>query len=149
MSFSAVAESPPQLVNLVQVGKAQEILRARQPGRRASTAGLSDDQLTGVMSAVRRLESRAAWTLMAAMREFAHRRPAADGAAGFDEFAADELTGTLHLTRQSAAAQIDYACAVAARLPRTFAALAPEPGVLVWRTPSGRTYTSIPTVYPI
>jgi hypothetical protein len=90
----------------------------------AGLAGLSDDQLTGVMSAVRRLESRAAWTLMAAMREFARRRPAADGAAGFDEFAADELTGTLHLTCQSAAAQIDYACAVAARLPRTFAALA-------------------------
>lgn len=90
----------------------------------AGLAGLSDDQLTGVMSAVRRLESRAAWTLMAAMREFARRRPAASGAAGFDEFAADELTGTLHLTRQSVAAQIDYACAVAVRLPRTFAALA-------------------------
>jgi hypothetical protein len=25
----------------------------------------------------------------------------------------------------------------------------PEPGVLVWRTPSGRTYTSTPTVYPV
>ena len=25
----------------------------------------------------------------------------------------------------------------------------PEPGVLVWRTPSGRTYTSTPTEYPI
>jgi hypothetical protein len=25
----------------------------------------------------------------------------------------------------------------------------PEPGVLVWRTPSGRTYTVTPTVYPV
>jgi len=102
----------------------------------AGLAGLSDDQLIGVMSAVRRMESRAAWTLMAAMREFASRRPAqdpaqdgpardgaADDSTGFDEFAGDELTGTLHLTWQSAAEQIGYACAVASRLPATFAAL--------------------------
>jgi hypothetical protein len=97
----------------------------------AGLAGLADDQLIGVMSAVRRIESRAAWTLMAAMREFARRRPVPDGpapdpardGAGFDEFAADELTGTLHLTWQSAADQIGYSCAVASRLPRTFAAL--------------------------
>jgi len=25
----------------------------------------------------------------------------------------------------------------------------PEPGVLRWRTPAGRTYTTTPTVYPI
>lgn len=25
----------------------------------------------------------------------------------------------------------------------------PEPGVLVWRVPSGRTHTTTPTVYPI
>jgi len=25
----------------------------------------------------------------------------------------------------------------------------PEPGVLVWRTPAGRTYTTIPAEYPV
>jgi hypothetical protein len=39
------------------------------------------------------------------------------------DFAADELAPDLHLTWQSAAGQIAYACTVAARLPRTFAAL--------------------------
>ena len=36
-------------------------------------AGLSDDQLIGVIAAGRRLESRAAWYVMAAVREFAAR----------------------------------------------------------------------------
>jgi len=39
------------------------------------------------------------------------------------EFAAEELAPDLHLTWQSAAGQIVYACTVAARLPVTFAAL--------------------------
>ena len=40
------------------------------------------------------------------------------------EFAADELADELHLTPLSAAEQIDFACTVATKLPRTFAALA-------------------------
>ena len=91
-------------------------------------AGLSDNQLTGVLSAARRLESRAAWTQLAALAEFARRRPATEpadaGVAGFSDFAADELAGTLKLTGPSTAAQMAYACAVAKRLPKTFAALA-------------------------
>ncbi len=62
----------------------------------------------GIISAARRLESRIAWTSMAAMREFA----------------ADELADELHLTPLSAADQIEFACTVAQRLPQTFAALA-------------------------
>jgi Domain of unknown function (DUF222) len=96
-------------------------------------AALSDDQLVGIIAAAQRMDSRAAWTLMAAVREFAARRPG--DPAGRDgggpgpgqaacEFAADELAAELRLTWQSAAGQIDYACAVAGRLPRTFAALA-------------------------
>ena len=77
-------------------------------------AGLSDDQLIGVIAAVRRLESRAAWYLMAAVGEFAARMAGEPCGA---EFAADELAFELHLTCQSAAAQMDYACAVADRLP--------------------------------
>jgi Domain of unknown function (DUF222) len=83
-------------------------------------AGLSDDQLMGVIAAVRRMESRAAWYLMAAVREFAARRA---GEPAIAEFAAGELAAELHLTGASAAGQIDYACAVADRLPASFAAL--------------------------
>ena len=36
-------------------------------------AGLADDQLIGIVSAARRMESRAAWTLMAALAELARR----------------------------------------------------------------------------
>jgi hypothetical protein len=97
----------------------------------AGLAHLSDDQLIGIISAARRMESRAAWTQMAAIREFAARRPAHSDRAGqstavarVSEFAADELAGEFNLTWQSAAEQMAYACAVAQRLPRTFAALA-------------------------
>ena len=58
-------------------------------------AGLSDDQLMGIISAARRLESRTAWTLMAAIGEFAARHA---GRSPEDEFAADELADELHLT---------------------------------------------------
>jgi hypothetical protein len=97
-------------------------------------AALSDDQLIGIIGAARRLESRIAWMQLAAVREFAARRPAskdragqqATGGAGtgFSEFAADELVSVFHLSWQSAAEQIAFACQVAERLPRTFAALA-------------------------
>jgi Domain of unknown function (DUF222) len=84
-------------------------------------AGLTEDELVGVISAVRRLESRAAWTSMTAMRELAARRPAGQNQAGA---AADELALELCQSWQSVAGQIEYACLVATRLPRTFAALA-------------------------
>jgi Domain of unknown function (DUF222) len=83
-------------------------------------AGLSDDQLIGVIAAVRRLESRAAWYLMSAVGEFAARNTGEDCV---EEFAADQLAHELHLTIQSAAAQMDYASTVANRLPATYAAL--------------------------
>ena len=86
----------------------------------AGVAGLSDDQLMGIIAAARRLESRAAWTLLAAVAEFAARHP---GTSLEDQFAADELAAELHLTPLSAAGQMEYASAVASRLPRTFAAL--------------------------
>jgi Domain of unknown function (DUF222) len=91
----------------------------------AGLKGCSDDQLAGIISAARRLESRAAWTQMAAMAEFASRRPARRGPGGGTsaEFAADELAAELHLTPFSAAAQIEFATAVTEWLPRTFAAL--------------------------
>jgi Domain of unknown function (DUF222) len=93
----------------------------------AGLAGLSDDQLMGVISAARRMESRAAWTLLAGLAELARRRPPGPGdrgGCGVGGFAADEVAAELSLTVLSASAQVGYACAVAGRLPRTFAALA-------------------------
>ena len=90
-------------------------------------AGLADDQLIGIVSAARRMESRAAWTLMAALAELARRRPAGEpadsGRYGFSDFAPDEVAAELHLTQQSAAEQMWFARQVEARLPRCFAAL--------------------------
>jgi hypothetical protein len=92
----------------------------------AELAGRSDDELLTIIRAARRIESRAVWTAMAAVREFAARRPAGsvqDAHTGLREFAADELGLELRMTWQAAAGQMDYACQVAERLPLTFAAL--------------------------
>ena len=94
-------------------------------------AGLTDDDLIGVVLGARRMESKAAWAGMAAMREFATRRQARANTPGptgtarteVTEFAADEVAMALNLTWLSASGQIAYACSVAERLPRTFAAL--------------------------
>jgi hypothetical protein len=86
----------------------------------AGLAGCSDDQLMGIISAVWRQQSRDAWTLMAAIGEFARR--AGGGVEG--EFAADELAAELHMSQPSAAGQMEFATDVAKRLPKTFAALA-------------------------
>jgi len=91
-------------------------------------AGLADDQLIGIISAARRMESRTAWTLLAALAELARRRPPTgeptdDGEYGFSEFAADEVAAELHLTTQSATEQIWYARQVEGQLPASFAAL--------------------------
>jgi Domain of unknown function (DUF222) len=83
-------------------------------------SGCSDDQLMGIISAGLRLESRNAWTVMAAMAEYAARYP---GTSIEDEFAADELACELHLTPLSAAEQMRYSSTVVTRLPQTFAAL--------------------------
>ena len=83
-------------------------------------AGMSYDQLIGIVAAARRMQSRFAWCELAAMREFAGR---AGGQGPRGAFAADELADELNVTWQSAAGQMEYASDVAERLPRTFAAL--------------------------
>ena len=78
-------------------------------------AGCSDDQLMGIISAARRIEARTAWTLLAALAEFAARHA---GGSPEDGFAADELAAELALTPLSAAGQLGYATTVATRLSR-------------------------------
>jgi len=91
-------------------------------------AALSDDQLMGVLSGIRRTEARAAWGQLAVLAELARRRPAAGdandrGQRGFSDFAPDEVAFELRLSTQSAAGQMMYAVAVDDRLPCSFAAL--------------------------
>src|SRR5260370_1579043 len=91
----------------------------RPDGQRLT--GCSDDQLLGIISAARRQQARDEWTSMPAIAEYAARHA---GSRPADEFAPVELGYELHLTPQSAAEQMQYSAAVAARLPATFAALA-------------------------
>ncbi len=86
----------------------------------AGLPGCSDDQLMGIISAALRMEARSAWTVLAATAEYAARHA---GSRPADEFAPVELGYELRQSPQSAREQMDYASAVAERLPATFAAL--------------------------
>jgi len=93
-------------------------------------ATLSDDDLIGVIAAVRRIGSFAAWAEMTAIREFATRpdprRPTTPGAApdSISDFTSGAASGTRSDGRSGGrGVEFVYACAVAARLPVTFAAL--------------------------
>jgi hypothetical protein len=101
----------------------------------AALAGLTDDELVGVLRAWARQESWAQARKLAAIAELARRRPT-DGTlpgrpgqlpANMSEFAADEVGLALTLTRRSAGAQLDLALALAAR-PATAPGASPGPG---------------------
>jgi hypothetical protein len=94
---------------------------------------LSDDQLLGAVSAVRRLRARADYLETGLVAEFARRR-----AAQFEdararkvprgcregEFADAELAMELLITDRAASGQMELAADLTTRLPQTFAALA-------------------------
>ena len=99
----------------------------------ADFPGLSDDELTGVMHAARRLESRAFWLQAAAVAEFTRRRAGqlADARARnvprgcrAGEYPDLELAAELLVSRRRALVLMDEATELATRLPRTFAAMA-------------------------
>src|SRR6202167_5010850 len=92
-------------------------------------AGLDEDQLVGVIAAVRRIESRMAWAAMTALRELtARRRGAKDqvtcGRTQVSATAADQVAMELRQSWQSVVGQYPFPCEASPRLPRTFAALA-------------------------
>ena len=92
-------------------------------GAHARLAGLTDDELIGVLRAWARQESWAQARKLAAVAELARRRPAdrtppasqGEFPASLSEFTADEVALALTLTRRSAGAQLDLALALAAR----------------------------------
>ncbi len=94
---------------------------------------LDDDQLTGVLRASQRLASREAWKQALVIAEFARRREAALAAATAagvpvhcraGEFPGEELAAELRITGCEAAARIETAQQLTARLPATLTAMA-------------------------
>ncbi|WP_187366221.1 HNH endonuclease signature motif containing protein [Trebonia kvetii] len=94
---------------------------------------LDDDQLTGVLRASQRLANREAWRQALVIAEFGRRREAQLAAATArgvpvhcraGEFPGEELAAELRISGCEAAARIDTARQLTARLPATLAALA-------------------------
>ena len=102
--------------------------------RDGGLAGLDDDELIGVLRALRRLESWCCAGTLAAIAELARRRPAertAPAAAAspgsfpehLSEFIGDEVAAALTLTTRTADAYLELALDLATRLPGTARAL--------------------------
>jgi hypothetical protein len=109
------------------------VLAALAEGAATDLGALSDDGLTGVLQAARRLEARACYLQTLAVAEFGRRRTAqleearARGVpAGRrrGEFAADELSAELVCTLNQADACLERDAALTSRLPRTLAGMA-------------------------
>jgi Domain of unknown function (DUF222) len=96
-----------------------------------SFAGVTDDQLFGLLSARRRLEARQAWERLMVVTELIRRRPgpgcALEGPGQmpkvWHESAYGELRAQLHLTQNEADAMLGLAHDLAVKLPLTSAAL--------------------------
>jgi hypothetical protein len=96
-------------------------------------SALSDNELSGLLSASRRLQTRAEYLELATIAEFARRRTAQYEASKArkdprgcrdGEFAAEELAMELLITDAAAGDRMDFAADLATRLPETFAGLA-------------------------
>ena len=109
-------------------------------------AALSDAQLTGALSAARRLENRAAYLQTVAIAEFARRREVEREEAKSrkvplhcrpGQFPGEELAGELVSTAHYADERIWQATDLATRLPRTLAGMAdgtidPTRAYIIW-----------------
>src|SRR5215469_18293805 len=108
------------------------LLAALAENAAADLAGLDDDALLGLISAARRLASRAEFLELAGTAEFTARRQAQHAASAArkvprgrraGEFAADELAMELLVPAREAGNRMDLAAGLAVRLPATFAGL--------------------------
>jgi len=101
-------------------------------------AGVSDDQLMGLVGARQRQQSWSAWELLTAVAEFIRRRPAPgcplEGPARmprlWSEHACGELAVQLHLSAGAADELLGLARDLAVKLPGTSAAL--RDGIIDW-----------------
>jgi uncharacterized protein DUF222 len=106
------------------------VLADRAAGDEDCYAGVSDDELAGVLCAWDRLEAHMAARKLAAVAELARRRPILEAPSsgrtagtGHDDFCADELAHVLAESRRKAGDLITMADGMDARLPGTRAAL--------------------------
>src|ERR1700691_2121012 len=94
-------------------------------------AGVTDDELMGLLGARQRLVARQDWELMTAIAEFIRRRPEPGCPPDlpgrmprvWDEHAASNLAAQLHITARAAGGLLELARDLAAKLPLTCAAL--------------------------
>jgi hypothetical protein len=90
----------------------------------AGLGGLSDGELTEMITGGRAMSSWSAWVELAALAEYAARHPAGKGDPGpFARGAADEIGFAARMTWTSAADRMAFAASAATRLPVTFKAL--------------------------
>jgi len=116
-------EAPP--------GSVLSLLADEASGEGRGFAGVSDDELLGIMSARRRLVARQAWELLTVIAEFIRRRPAPgcgpEGRARmprvWSEHACGELAAVLAVTGYEADWLLGLAWDLAVKLPATAAAL--------------------------
>jgi hypothetical protein len=107
------------------------VLADEAAGADRAFAGVTDDQLLGLLGARRRLESRQAWERLMVVAEFIRRRPkpgcVLEGAGRmprvWDPLAVGELRAQLHLTAAQADVMLGLADDLVTRLPLCSAAL--------------------------
>ena len=118
----AAAFGPRMALDVMPARPGLAIAADAAAGEDDDYAGVSDDELIGVLCAWDRLEAHMAARKLAAIAELYRRRPGPEG-AGCDEFAPRELSAALGESRGRAEVLLDLARELQTRLPRTEAAL--------------------------
>src|SRR5690348_61916 len=129
-SSAAAGFGAGQLLDVMSACPDLAVLADRAAGDGDCYAGVSDDELTGVLCAWDRLESHMAARKLAAISELTRRRPVLDvpssgrqSGSGHDDFCADELAHVLAESRRKATGLMTMADCLDAKLPSTKATL--------------------------
>ncbi|HET9975649.1 MAG TPA: DUF222 domain-containing protein, partial [Streptosporangiaceae bacterium] len=129
-SSAAAAFGTGQLLDVMPACPDLAVLAHRAAGDGDSYAGVSDDELTGVLCAWDRLEAHMAARKLAAITELARRRPVLDvpssgrpAGSGTEDFTADEIAHALAESRRKAGELMAVADSLDAKLPGTKTAL--------------------------
>jgi len=129
-SSAAAGFGAGQLLDVMSACPDLAVLADRAAGDGDCYAGVSDDELTGVLCAWDRLEAHMAARKLAAISELARRRPVLDApssgrpaGSGTEDFTADELAHALAESRRKAGDLMTVADSLDRKLPGTKAQL--------------------------
>jgi hypothetical protein len=129
-SSTAAGFGTGMLLDVMPACPDRAVLADRAAGDGDSYAGVSDDELAGVLCAWDRLEAHMAARKLAAVSELARRRPVLEvpssgrpAGSGHDDFCADEIAHALAESRRKAGDLLTAADALDGKLPGTKAAL--------------------------